>query len=94
MSAAEGKQTQRMTPKGLSRDMRPSTFSTEWLTAKEAAAYLKVKHRTVCKWATQGKIPGHASLVQSDAHGVSYGASWIRCCVTARNSVPMCRRSS
>jgi hypothetical protein len=33
-----------------------SAQSTEWLTAKEAAAYLKVKHRTVCKWATQESV--------------------------------------
>lgn len=71
MSAADGKQTQRMTPKGLTRDNQPSTFSTEWLTAKEAAAYLKVEHRTVCKWANEGKIPAHALLAQSDAHGAS-----------------------
>jgi len=31
----------------------------EWLTATEAAQYLKVKPRTVLKWAKQGTIPAH-----------------------------------
>ncbi len=31
----------------------------EWLTAAEAAAYLKVAHRTVLEWAKDGKIPAH-----------------------------------
>jgi excisionase family DNA binding protein len=30
-----------------------------WLTANEAAAYLRVKHRTVLKWAKDGRIPAH-----------------------------------
>lgn len=32
---------------------------TGWLTAKEAAAYLKVAHRTVLEWAKKGLIPAH-----------------------------------
>ena len=31
----------------------------EWLTAKEAAEYLKVRPRTLLLWARQGKIPAH-----------------------------------
>lgn len=31
-----------------------------WLTATEVAVYLKVKPRTVLKWAKEGRIPGHA----------------------------------
>jgi excisionase family DNA binding protein len=31
----------------------------EWLTAVEAAAYLKVKPRTVAQWARDGKLPAH-----------------------------------
>jgi len=31
----------------------------EWLTANEAAQYLKVKPRTILAWAKQGSIPGH-----------------------------------
>lgn len=30
-----------------------------WLTASEAAAYLKVSPRTVSEWAREGKIKGH-----------------------------------
>jgi excisionase family DNA binding protein len=32
----------------------------EWLTAEEAAQYLKVKPRTALKWAKEGRIPGHS----------------------------------
>jgi excisionase family DNA binding protein len=31
----------------------------EWLTAKEAAAYLKIKTRTLLQWAREGKVPAH-----------------------------------
>jgi excisionase family DNA binding protein len=31
----------------------------QWLTATEAADYLKVKPRTVLKWAKEGRIPAH-----------------------------------
>jgi len=58
VNAADGKQGQRMTPENLPEGS--SAFSPDWLTAKEAAAYLKVNHRTVCQWAKQGKIPAHA----------------------------------
>ncbi len=34
-------------------------MTTEWLTANEAAEYLKVQPRTVLKWAKQGRIPAH-----------------------------------
>ena len=57
MGATDGKQGQRMTPTDLQEGS--SAFSTDWLTAKEAAEYLKVSHRTVCQWAREGKIPGH-----------------------------------
>jgi excisionase family DNA binding protein len=30
-----------------------------WLTANEAAQHLRVKPRTILKWAKDGKIPGH-----------------------------------
>jgi len=37
-----------------------STLPTsEWLTAQEAAAYLKVKPRTLLEWAKTGKVPAH-----------------------------------
>jgi excisionase family DNA binding protein len=31
----------------------------EWLTAAEAAAYLRVAHRTVLEWAKTGRIPAY-----------------------------------
>jgi excisionase family DNA binding protein len=34
-------------------------IKTDWLTAKEAAAYLKVNHRTLLQWARQQKIKGY-----------------------------------
>jgi excisionase family DNA binding protein len=37
-----------------------STVENQWLTAKEAALYLKVKPRTILKWAKEGRIPAHA----------------------------------
>lgn len=33
---------------------------TEWLTATEAAQYLKVKARTLLLWVRQGKLKGYA----------------------------------
>ena len=57
MTAADGKQGQRMTTNDLPQES--SAFPSDWMTANEAAAYLKVQHRTVCQWAKQGKIPAH-----------------------------------
>jgi excisionase family DNA binding protein len=34
------------------------SVQSEWLTAREAAAYLKVKTRTLLLWARQGKVKG------------------------------------
>ena len=31
----------------------------QWLTAREAANYLKVAHRTILEWAKKGLIPAH-----------------------------------
>jgi len=31
----------------------------DWLTTNEAAAYLKVRPRTLSLWARQGKVPAH-----------------------------------
>jgi excisionase family DNA binding protein len=33
--------------------------TSEWLTAVEAAEVLRVKHRTVLRWAKTGQIPAH-----------------------------------
>lgn len=34
-------------------------MDSQWLTAAEAAHYLKVRPRTILKWAKQGTIPAH-----------------------------------
>ncbi len=39
-------------------DMNQRLFS-GWLTAQEAARYLKVETRTLLLWARQGKVKGH-----------------------------------
>jgi len=31
----------------------------QWLTAREAAQYLRVAHRTLLQWAKEGRIPAH-----------------------------------
>jgi excisionase family DNA binding protein len=36
-----------------------SFTNSEWLTAAEAAAYLKVANRTILEWAKTGRIPAH-----------------------------------
>jgi excisionase family DNA binding protein len=37
----------------------PVRHQSEWLTATEAAQYLRVAHRTILDWAKTGKIPAH-----------------------------------
>jgi excisionase family DNA binding protein len=39
---------------------QPQTRPSPWLTAAEAARYLKVKSRTLLLWVRQGKIKAHA----------------------------------
>lgn len=36
------------------------TIESVWLTAQEAAAYLKVEHRTLLSWVRSGKVKGYA----------------------------------
>jgi excisionase family DNA binding protein len=36
-----------------------TTPTSQWLTAREAAAHLRVAHRTVLAWAKTGRIPAH-----------------------------------
>ena len=40
--------------------MNLSTQVNDWLTANEAAAYLRVKPRTLLLWVRQGKVKGFA----------------------------------
>ena len=44
-----------------------TTLQSEWLTASEAAVYLKVRTRTVILWVRQGKLKGYA-LSGSERH--------------------------
>ena len=37
----------------------PVHHQSVWLTAREAAQYLRVAHRTILDWAKTGKIPAH-----------------------------------
>jgi excisionase family DNA binding protein len=37
----------------------PQLPQSNWLTAKEAAQYLKVKPRTLLQWTREGKVPAH-----------------------------------
>jgi excisionase family DNA binding protein len=39
---------------------RPQASPREWLTAGEAAQYLKVDTRTILLWTRQGKVKGFA----------------------------------
>jgi excisionase family DNA binding protein len=36
-----------------------ANFMSEWITATEAAPYLRVDERTILLWARQGKVIGH-----------------------------------
>lgn len=38
----------------------PASIPSSWLTASEAAMYLKVKVRTLLLWARQGKVKAYA----------------------------------
>ena len=40
--------------------MSNQTSANEWLTASEAASYLRIKVRTLLLWARQGKVKGFA----------------------------------
>ena len=43
----------------MSANCRDLGLMNEWLTLKEAAAYLKVEQRTLALWARRGKVPAH-----------------------------------
>ena len=49
-----------------------------WLTAQEAAQYLKVKTRTLLLWVRQGKIKGHI-LSGSVRHVMAFPTGRSRC---------------
>jgi len=39
--------------------MSATAANSPWMTAHEAAQYLRVAHRTILEWAKTGKIPAH-----------------------------------
>jgi excisionase family DNA binding protein len=45
--------------KHFGRSRNGVEMETEWLTANEAAQYLKVKTRTLLQWVRERKIPAH-----------------------------------
>ena len=47
-------------PSELTESHMPTNAQSEWLTAEEAAQYLKVKTRTLLLWVRQGKVKGFA----------------------------------
>jgi excisionase family DNA binding protein len=46
-------------PAQIANNGKGDSDMTDWLTLMEAAAYLKVNPRTLCRWARQGKVPAH-----------------------------------
>ena len=47
------------TPLASANRATAASASTEWLTAAEAAQYLKIRTRTLLLWARQGKVKGY-----------------------------------
>ena len=56
------------------------TSQIEWLTAKEAAQYVKVKPRTLLQWARERKIPAHRLSGMQRCVWRFRGRSWMLCC--------------
>ena len=56
-----GEAVPRETPYELGGTIRVNSTAqtSQWLTATEAAHYLKVKPRTILKWAKEGRVPAH-----------------------------------
>jgi excisionase family DNA binding protein len=50
----------RLPPKKPAMSVAHPGIQSEWLTASEAAEYLKVQTRTVLLWVRQGRIKGYA----------------------------------
>jgi excisionase family DNA binding protein len=43
----------------MREELQPAQRKSEWLTAPEAASYLKVEPRTLLMWARQGRVKGY-----------------------------------
>lgn len=68
---ANGQETESCVSDNLSTSeaQLASLPTSEWLTAAEAAAYLKVKVRTLLEWTRQGKVKGY---ILSGTHRVTW----------------------
>src|SRR5260370_38292707 len=64
--------------------MIPGTQSV-WLTAREAALYVRVSHRTILEWAKTGRIPAH-SLSGTDRITWRFRAEELDCAMMAAPS--------
>lgn len=71
------------------------TNDEKWLTASEAAAYLKVKSRSLLLWVRQGRVPAYAlsgtkrrvwRFLKSDLDAALLARPVISC---AQNSLPV-----
>jgi len=51
--------TTRLPIKVMLEGTKPSSAESAWLTASEAAQYLRVEPRTLLMWARQGKVRGY-----------------------------------
>jgi len=49
-----------MSERSADKSFEGQPCSSEWLTASEAARYLKIKRRTLLLWARQGRVQGYA----------------------------------
>jgi len=65
MKADTKRPVQHIRMSGTSRNGRFFTMDSQWLTATEAAEYLKVKPRTVLKWAKERCIPAHSQALSA-----------------------------
>jgi hypothetical protein len=64
---------------GGHEDSKMEPAVSEWLTATESAQYLKVKPRTVMKWAKEGRIPGRPLSGRNALHGDSCNRNCLVC---------------
>lgn len=52
----------------------------QWLTANEAATYLKVSPRTLLMWARRGKVKAYVLSGTERQGDVSGNRTWMLCC--------------
>jgi hypothetical protein len=69
----------RSSPISVHPSANGATAMTEWLTAAEAAAHLKVRPRTLLLWVRQGRVPAHGCPASGAVSGDSYAPNWMLC---------------